>query len=187
MFLIDDIFKIGIILLAIGCVVAIVRKIEPLQIISWSVVYIYGISVLGLTLFPIPFQGVELLPSVPGNIIPFKTMVSILQSNSIQLCLVQIGGNIAISIPFGFIVGVIVKRKPWLYVAPILFPCIIEIMQIVIGLLIRYHYRSFDVDDFLLNSLGGYIGFLVARGVFRKHLLQIRGIILPQTTKHNVS
>jgi len=187
MLLIDDIFTVGIILLVVGCIVAFIRKMNPLQIIAWSIIYIYGISVLGITLFPIPFQDVEVLPPVPGNIVPFKTILSILESNSIRLCLVQIGGNIAISIPFGFISGVIVKRKSLTYVAPILFPCIIEIMQIVIGLLINYQYRSFDVDDFLLNTLGGYIGLIVAKGVFRKHLPQIRGIILPQATKHNVS
>lgn len=53
----------------------------------------------------------------------------------------------------------------------------IELIQFVCGLFIGYNYRSFDVDDLILNTLGTIIGLLLYKlfyGVLKKYELLLR-------------
>lgn len=76
-------------------------------------------------------------------------------------------GNIAIFIPFGFIVSLILNSKK--ISKPLLITLItsvtIEFVQMEIG-------RSFDIDDIILNCIGGIVGYLLFIGLsaIRKHL-----------------
>ena len=65
-------------------------------------------------------------------------------------------GNIIIFIPFGYLIGEYVNpKKIW----PVLITTLtIEFVQLQIG-------RSFDIDDILLNVVGGLIGYLVYIGL----------------------
>ena len=68
----------------------------------------------------------------------------------------QVLGNILLFIPFGYFVSCYCKIK---HLGPItlvsfLSSLVIEIVQHFIG-------RSFDVDDIILNVVGGVIGFLI--------------------------
>ena len=79
-------------------------------------------------------------------------------------------GNIALFIPFGFIVASYGKsRKVWSNIlVVILVSSTIEYVQLKIG-------RCFDIDDIILNTVGGIIGFLLYR-LFKKiysHLPEI--------------
>lgn len=68
----------------------------------------------------------------------------------------NIVGNIVLFIPFSFFVAHIIKVKNHLlmYLFTLLISVTIEITQLYIG-------RAFDVDDILLNVIGGIIGFLI--------------------------
>ena len=76
-------------------------------------------------------------------------------------------GNIAIFIPFGFIVSLILNsskvKKPLLITA--ITSLTIEFVQMEIG-------RSFDIDDIILNCIGGIVGFLLYIGLsaIQRHL-----------------
>lgn len=65
-------------------------------------------------------------------------------------------GNIVLFIPFSFFIAHIFKVKNHLimYLFTLLISLTIETTQLYIG-------RSFDVDDILLNVIGGIIGFLI--------------------------
>ena len=166
MLLIDDCFLVGMLLLTVALIVAFVCKVKPCQLILWSCVYIYAVSVLGITLFPIPFQEAAYLTPVPNNFVPFKTILEIIRTGNTMTILVQIGGNVLLSIPYGVILNLTVRKRNWLYGwLPFLFPIIIELLQVIIGLGIGVQYRSFDVDDFLLNALGAYFGILLCHSL----------------------
>ena len=45
----------------------------------------------------------------------------------------------------------------------------IEVLQMIIGHIIGLTYRSFDVDDFILNIFGAYIGFVCSRIVLKPY------------------
>lgn len=162
---IDDVFLIGFFGLIVGCILTFILKVKLEKIIIWSVIYIYIIIVLGLTLFPIPYQGIELFDPVPNNFIPFSTIIAILKMGITSTSLIQILGNIIIAAPYGVILYLTMRKKKriWIFLFPLLFPIVIESLQFFIGLVIGYNYRSIDIDDFILNSLGAYFGILFGK------------------------
>lgn len=69
-------------------------------------------------------------------------------------------GNIAIFIPFGYIIGTYVNpKKIWpVIITTLITSMVVEFVQLRIG-------RSFDIDDIILNVLGGIIGYLFYIGL----------------------
>ena len=65
-------------------------------------------------------------------------------------------GNMLLFLPYGFFVSYyLINRKPMLtLVLTIIASFSIELVQLSIG-------RVFDIDDILLNLLGGYLGYLL--------------------------
>lgn len=169
MLLIDDIFLIGFLGLVAGGIVAFALKIRPFQIFFWGAFYVYIIMVLGITLFPIPYEQVGNIIHVPHNFVPFKSIISTLEMGITRTSLMQIGGNILISVPYGVILYLTIRKKSKLTLSllPFIFPLVIELLQLFIGLIIGVTYRSFDIDDFILNLLGAYLGIAFS-GIFLK-------------------
>ena len=89
-----------------------------------------------------------------SNLIPFKEIFRY-QIGS-RLFIKNILGNIFMFIPYGFMTGYYLKlKKPYLAVFLTLILSIsIESVQLVIG-------RVFDIDDILLNLVGGLTGAYV--------------------------
>ncbi|MCI6495494.1 MAG: VanZ family protein [Anaeromassilibacillus sp.] len=166
-----DLYLFGAIGLVLGLVIAFLLKAKPLKILFWSVFYVYIIVVLGLTLFPIPYQGAELFDSVPNNFIPFRTIISTLQMGLTVTAFIQIAGNILIAAPYGVVLDLTMRKsnKIWLFLFPLLFPLVIESLQFIIGFAIGYNYRSVDIDDFILNALGGYLGILFSKLLLKNY------------------
>lgn len=89
-----------------------------------------------------------------NNFIPFK---EILRYNiTSRLFIKNVLGNMILFLPFGFFVSHYLKvEKIYLPVFLTLITSIsIEIVQMCIG-------RVFDVDDIILNLIGGILGFLI--------------------------
>lgn len=79
----------------------------------------------------------------------------------------QVIGNILLFIPFGYFVSAYCKIKGLgtITIVSLLSSLVIECVQHYIG-------RSFDVDDIILNVIGGIIGFLlyISLNAIRTHL-----------------
>jgi len=101
--------------------------------------------------YVVTFQDVSWSTS---NFIPFSEMLR--YDFGSRLFIKNILGNMLLFIPFGFFIGYYLKlKKP----ISVLIMCLIvsgtiECTQLVIG-------RVFDVDDILLNIIGGFIGFIL--------------------------
>jgi len=69
-------------------------------------------------------------------------------------------GNMLIFLPFGYLIGVYVNpKKIWpVVITTLLTSGVVEFVQLRIG-------RSFDVDDIILNVIGGIIGYLLYIGL----------------------
>lgn len=82
----------------------------------------------------------------------------------------QVVGNILLFVPLGYFITSYCRLKGLGSITLISFLCslTIEIVQHFIG-------RSFDVDDIILNIVGGIIGFLIYTGLtaIRNHLPKI--------------
>lgn len=70
-----------------------------------------------------------------------------------KMFILNVIGNIAIFIPFGYFISRYLKTKRHLpiFMITIITSLCIELVQLYIG-------RSFDIDDILLNCIGGIIG-----------------------------
>lgn len=79
----------------------------------------------------------------------------------------QVFGNILLFIPLGYFATSYcrIKNLGVITIVSLLSSSVIEVVQHFIG-------RSFDIDDIILNVVGGIIGFLLYRGFnsIKKHL-----------------
>lgn len=103
------------------------------------------------------FQMVTLrdVNTVDGyNLIPFKEIFryEIFSKEFIR----NVIGNILLFLPFGFYAKYYFKKEklPLITIFTILTSLTIELIQTKIG-------RTFDIDDIILNTLGGIIGYLI--------------------------
>ena len=94
-----------------------------------------------------------------NNFIPFQ---EILRYNiTSRLFLKNVIGNMLMFLPFGFFISYYIEADS--VKLPLLLTSIaslaIEIVQMCIG-------RVFDVDDILLNLIGGYLGFVIYHVIY---------------------
>lgn len=102
---------------------------------------------------------------VSNNFMPFREILRYKIGSKYFLW--NVVGNIMIFLPFGFIVSLILDsgkvNKP--LIITFITSLTIELVQMFIG-------RSFDIDDIILNCVGGIIGWLLYIGLtaIKKHL-----------------
>ena len=89
-----------------------------------------------------------------NNFIPFKEILRYNMGS--RLFMKNVLGNLVLFLPYGFFVSYYLRNdKPHLTILLTLVTSFaIEIVQLLIG-------RVFDIDDILLNLLGGFIGYLI--------------------------
>lgn len=100
-----------------------------------------------------------------NNFVPFREIMR--YEFGSPLFIKNIIGNIIMFIPFGLFVAYLLKTRkalPTLFIT-IVTSAIIEYTQLKIG-------RTFDIDDILLNLVGGFIGYFIYLmfNVFESHL-----------------
>ena len=121
----------------------------------FSIIFIYC-----LTIFPFPFY---VYPHAVGNpfqlmnLIPFKSIYGSLTHFYYMVPLRNIGGNILLFMPLGFVLPLRYKlNKLWKVMFIGFFISLtVEVVQLFTSI------RSFDVDDLILNTLGTIIGFVI--------------------------
>ena len=92
------------------------------------------------------------------NLVPFSEILRYPVGS--KMFYYNVLGNIIIFIPFGYIIGNYVKPKNILPIVITTFitSLTVELLQLKIG-------RSLDVDDIILNVVGGIIGYLLYIGI----------------------
>ena len=108
---------------------------------------------------------VELNTSSGVNLVPFAEIIR--YEFGSKLFYYNVIGNIILFMPFGYCIADYVKSKnifPALIISAIVSTTV-EFIQLKIG-------RSFDIDDIILNVLGGIIGYLlyIAWEAVKSHL-----------------
>ena len=91
------------------------------------------------------------------NLEPGFTIRSMLEKGSLGQKMINLAGNVLIFSPLGFLPPLLWQRWRHLWaVVPLSagVSCLIEFLQLFLG-------RSVDVDDVLLNTLGGLLGYLL--------------------------
>lgn len=119
--------------------------------------------------YVVTFQDVSWSTS---NFIPFKEMFRY-ELGSVMF-LKNVVGNMIMFMPYGFFISYFLKadKKSMIIYLSIIVSLTIETTQLMIG-------RVFDVDDIMLNILGGLIGFYAYQFVY------MMKSYLPSSLKNN--
>ena len=99
------------------------------------------------------FGGVQ---ERPANLIPFKTILPyLLGEKGLLIAAINIGGNIALLVPIGFLIAFIFRNLTWIVLLSIAVASglVIETTQMLL------HVGIFDIDDVILNAFGVLLGF----------------------------
>ena len=138
------------------------------QQVVFTIFWFYVVAVLSVTFFPIAVQPrlLEVLRQQyhPNNkFIPFHDIYFIATKDTTHDFIRQVGGNMALFFPFGFLFPLLSHSKRFgkaLVIGMICSACI-ELMQLVLDTILGYNYRTCDVDDFILNTCGFILGYIV--------------------------
>lgn len=151
------------------------EKIE-LYFYTWILRYIFTVYLVGVLFMTSEFAFfTDGLPDcfVSPNLIPIFYTIQDIISNPAEM-LSQIIYNIILFVPFGFLLPCSFPKKQWngkivlYYSIGTVF--LVEGLEFISG-------RYFDIDDFLINGLGTFIGYsfykiiiVIKRKYFCKHV-----------------
>ncbi|OFK81137.1 VanZ family protein [Peptoniphilus sp. HMSC062D09] len=117
--------------------------------------YISGLVYLCI-LIMLLFKGFwKRMDSQSINLIPFKTIfnyITLIASPKFGFSVENIVGNILLFLPMGIYLNVITDRNKLSLTIIILISILVEVIQYLFNLGIL------DIDDIILNSIGGFIG-----------------------------
>lgn len=107
----------------------------------------------------VPFNGLkEIIDSSNFNLFDFSTYISTLKNPAVYTVLF----NFLLTLPFGVYLRYYFKRKWWeVLILSFMLSLFFEVTQFscLFGIYPR-PYRLFDVDDLIVNTTGGFIGYL---------------------------
>lgn len=138
--------------------------------------YVYLVKIVDVAFFPIFLHG-GFRGTVQFNLIPLHAII-----NDISKFSCNVGGwliirplvfNLLMFIPMGYLLPFVSRKISTLgKVALISFgtSLTIEILQLIISLLYGFTFRYANVDDVIVNTCGGVIGFIMLKFTF--HLLK---------------
>ena len=151
----------GFIALIFWIVISCIRKKSLSRKILISLFIVYITVVASITIFPIIMDSEMVIEHKSINLIPFSTITNLFANANLSTVILQVFGNILMTIPYGVAIPLLVKRKRWYHyvIYALIFPLIIELTQLIICLSINSFYRTIDIDDVILNSLGIVIGY----------------------------
>ena len=161
--------------LAAVLVLCLVRRAGARRTFLYLALTAYVGAVAAVTLFPLPVGIQPGLPEGPAvvwgvtlNLVPFagiaRTVADAARLGSWwTIAATIVGGNVLMFVPLGFMLPLLSGRLRRLRTAALaLAGCsvAIELCQLIVGLAVAGSlYRVVDVDDVILNVLGGLAGF----------------------------
>jgi len=120
--------------------------------------FTYLISIIYIWLLFEILTMTELNGTSGMNLVPFSEIMR--YEFGTKMFNYNVFGNMIIFIPFGYLIGQYVNpKKIWpVIITTLLTSGVVEFVQLRIG-------RSFDIDDIILNVVGGIIGYLLYIGL----------------------
>ena len=154
--------------LLICCVIMISLRITYLIKNNIKFVFYKEILMLGFIMYVIALFEVVTFQDVSwssSNFIPFKEMLR--YDFGTKLFFKNVVGNMIMFIPFGFFTSYFLKLKKVysVFLLTLLTSITIETTQLLIG-------RVFDIDDIILNIIGGLIGYLIFKIIYKIKFLK---------------
>jgi glycopeptide antibiotics resistance protein len=140
-------------------------KIILLKFHSLDLAFLWGRLLAGLQQSSLLSQRLD-----TGNLVPLREIARSLHSSGYN-DFVNLLGNVTIFMPLGILLGIMFndKRNSWMriLICSFFLSLGLETAQLL------FMIGQFDVDDILLNSIGGLIGFFI----YRTALFTFRGLL----------
>lgn len=123
---------------------------------------VFIMCLLALAMTTISFTLSQILRGVVSslggfNLIPLKGIGAILRSSDLGYILVNLLGNIMMFVPIGFFLPLLWQRMNSMKITVLVcffISLFIEVLQL-------FGMRGTDVDDLILNTAGGLVGYLI--------------------------
>lgn len=128
------------------------------KIYLYKEIFKLGFVIYIISLFyVVTFQDVSWSTS---NFTPFKEILRYKIFSS--MFFKNVIGNMIMFIPYGFFISYFLRtnKANIIFILSLITSCTIEITQLIIG-------RVFDVDDILLNVIGGLLGYLIYKIIIK--------------------
>jgi glycopeptide antibiotics resistance protein len=147
--------------------------------VVFSFFYLYILALIKIVFLPFPLDGIavkslqDMSSGAPIiNVIPLKTIVeTLIYSRFLSHFAIQILGNILLFVPMGVFVPLLNRKLDSLkkgFVFFLLLSISVELIQLIASISFNAAYRFADIDDIILNVLGGMIGFLVYKFLYKR-------------------
>ncbi|WP_271629376.1 VanZ family protein [Caldicellulosiruptor sp. DIB 104C] len=155
-----SIWLLGILLLIMYCVYLRKKRNEEfISVFFNALFFIYILQVLRFTIFPIPIFS-PTIREISSKIDILSTM-NIKPFANITLNR-QFYYNILLTIPFGFLLPLLRNKSiKKVLLKGIAFSISVELLQLLISFLIKFPYRTCDINDIILNTFGVFMGFVL--------------------------
>lgn len=125
--------------------------------VSWAIMDITGASPANFIIS----KGFS--ATADTSLMPFADILSVCSTGNLLSILVNIGGNVALFLPLGFLLPMVwtgFRRLPRAAAFGACVSLLIEVSQL-------FNYRATVTDDLLLNTCGAVLGYLCAVAVLR--------------------
>lgn len=158
----EGVLIIEIVLLVICAIIMIIKKVRLSKLLLHLSFGLYLAIIIAVCFFPVHIGGIA--QDAANNFIPFKSIADSIRdsvSTHTPYGFVSVFGNFVMLMPLGIFFHFYVKNFKGRLLGIFLFSAAIEAIQFIIGLIIGYNYRSMDIDDVLLNTLGGIIFYSI--------------------------
>lgn len=136
------------------------KKRETIKTLSRICFVIYMIVLVYLLFLSDGFGRTQVRSSDYRNIIPFteiRRFIRMLPTSPMYV-IMNLLGNVVIFMPFGALIRWVINRKVCWYQA-VFYTFFLSLSVEVLQLISRV--GSFDIDDVILNTLGGLFGFWI--------------------------
>lgn len=158
----QGIVLLGFAILVLYAIVMIIRKVKAKKVLFNLSFGLYILMIIAFCFFPIRIGVIG--EDMPNNFIPFHSIAeSVVDSvkNNTPYGMVSVLGNFIMLMPLGIFFYYYIKDLKIRLVNILLVSISIETIQFIISLLIGYNYRCIDIDDVILNVLGGIIACIL--------------------------
>lgn len=93
-----------------------------------------------------------------GNLVPFREITRTMEMMTGH-SLINLIGNVALFVPFGLFIGIMLQKKGTSILTALVYSLLMSLLLESAQLLLRI--GQFDVDDLLLNTFGGLVGYFI--------------------------
>lgn len=163
---------VALVVVAVAC---LLYRVRPSRTLLYLTLTAYAGGVIAVTLFPLPIEPAFASMQTGGdswargfNFVPFAVIVDTIEEAAATgwwwtIAATIVGGNVVMFVPLGAMLPMLSDKlhKLWKTVVALAACSVgIELAQLVVGLGVAgYMYRVVDVDDVILNVVGGLIGY----------------------------